>query len=406
MATISTLAGTQSGTDCLDSLYDDLVEVNAEVAAIAAGSGVLVSSNDTTVGYLNGKLVAGEGITLTEGTDGGNETLTISTGKTAIINGDFNIWQRGTTNTGIANIPTYVADRWAAWAAGALQDITFSRQAAALAGFVYCGQVQRTASETNTAAMGISQNLENFNVYPFQGKIVTLSFYAKKGANFSAASDLINIKMSSGTTGNESTATYSNGPATGLTGHVALIDTTQAITSSWVKYSFTTAAVASDAAQIALWISYTPVGTAGADDHFSITGVQLELGSVATDFEYRQFGDELQKCQRYYSKSYLYATAPASATGTGAIQFQTSAVANADHQVLLVATFPVSMRAAATVVSYDIAGASGKATMVAGNNIAATVDQQTDISFRNRATNGAASTSRDLSFQWTASAEL
>jgi len=38
---------------------------------------VKVSSNDTTAGYLNGKLVAGEGIDLTEGSDGGDETLTV-----------------------------------------------------------------------------------------------------------------------------------------------------------------------------------------------------------------------------------------------------------------------------------------------------------------------------------------
>lgn len=37
-----------------------------------------ISSNDTTPGYLNGKLVAGTGATLTEGTDGGNETLTLA----------------------------------------------------------------------------------------------------------------------------------------------------------------------------------------------------------------------------------------------------------------------------------------------------------------------------------------
>jgi len=48
----------------------------------AAGGGtdqsVKVSSNDTTAGFLNGKLVAGSNITLTEGSDGGNETLTIA----------------------------------------------------------------------------------------------------------------------------------------------------------------------------------------------------------------------------------------------------------------------------------------------------------------------------------------
>lgn len=53
------------------------------VAALSAGSGVLVSSNDSTVGYLNGKLV-GSGITLTENNDGSNETLTLSIADDAI----------------------------------------------------------------------------------------------------------------------------------------------------------------------------------------------------------------------------------------------------------------------------------------------------------------------------------
>lgn len=59
--------------------YITTVDSHVEsIAALAAGSGVLISSNDTEVGYLNGKLVAGEGIDLTEGNDGDDETLTIS----------------------------------------------------------------------------------------------------------------------------------------------------------------------------------------------------------------------------------------------------------------------------------------------------------------------------------------
>lgn len=44
---------------------------------------VQVSSNDTTPGYLNGKLVAGAGITFTEGSDGANETLTLAASPTS-----------------------------------------------------------------------------------------------------------------------------------------------------------------------------------------------------------------------------------------------------------------------------------------------------------------------------------
>ena len=43
---------------------------------------------------------------------------------------------------------------------------------------------------------------------------------------------------------------------------------------------------------------------------WQITGVQVELGAVATDFEYRSFAQELALCQRYYQKSYDYARAP------------------------------------------------------------------------------------------------
>ena len=39
--------------------------------------------------------------------------------------------------------------------------------------------------------------------------------------------------------------------------------------------------------------------TAGAST-FDITGVQLEVGTVATDFEHRSIGEELLRCQRYY----------------------------------------------------------------------------------------------------------
>jgi len=52
--------------------------IDDNITTLTVGTGCPVSSNDTTPGYLNGKLLAGEGIDFTEGNDGGDETLTIS----------------------------------------------------------------------------------------------------------------------------------------------------------------------------------------------------------------------------------------------------------------------------------------------------------------------------------------
>lgn len=54
-----------------------MIKIDKAASTSSAGQ-VKISSNDTTAGYLNGKLVAGAGITLTENNDGGDETLTIS----------------------------------------------------------------------------------------------------------------------------------------------------------------------------------------------------------------------------------------------------------------------------------------------------------------------------------------
>jgi len=67
--------------DQLRQVRDELDELhNAPAAAVSGDETVKVSANDSTAGYLNGKLVAGSGVTLTEGNDTGDETLTIAAG--------------------------------------------------------------------------------------------------------------------------------------------------------------------------------------------------------------------------------------------------------------------------------------------------------------------------------------
>ena len=81
------------------------------------------------------------------------------------------------------------------------------------------------------------------------------------------------------------------------------------------------------------------VGTAGAT--WNITGVQLEVGSTATSFDYRPYGTELQLCQRYYETGI---------TGAGS--------RNSDNYGVYAGVFKVTKRANPTV-TYVASGASG-----------------------------------------------
>jgi hypothetical protein len=64
----------------------------------------------------------------------------------------------------------------------------------------------------------------------------------------------------------------------------------------------------------------TNLGVGGAvNDNWSITGVQLEVGNLATSFEHRSYGDELQRCMRYYQE-YTSSTNGLGIAGAGYVE--------------------------------------------------------------------------------------
>jgi len=235
-----------------------------------------------------------------------------------IINGGMDIWQRGTSFTGTTT--AYGADRWRCYRN--TTGSTFSRQASSLTGIQYAQRLQRDVSTTATNSISAIYTAESADSYRFAGQTITLSFYARAGSNFSAASSAMNVNMQTGTGSDQSYGSF--------TGGVNAISTTQVITTSWVRYSFN-ATCQSTITQFAIDLGFTPVGTAGANDYIEITGVQLELGSVASAFK-RSNGaggtiqGELAACQRYfqYFKGGIGLPYPAFTSGTtliyGAIQ--------------------------------------------------------------------------------------
>jgi hypothetical protein len=201
--------------------------------------------------------------------------------------------------------------------------------------------VQRNSGQTLTAAVNYIQTLETMDSVRFAGQTVTFSFYARAGANFSAASSALSVNVYSGT-GTDQNVIYT------MTGGAAVIATTKTLTTTWQRFT-ATGTVSASATQLGFWFAYTPVGTAGVNDYFEVTGVQLELGSVATTFK-RSNGaggtiqGELAACQRYYWRSTADATALYKYFAWGAAASTTV--------VGFLVTNPVVMRATPTVLEY------------------------------------------------------
>lgn len=214
--------------------------------------------------------------------------------KNRLINGNMQIWQRGTSGT--ASGYNFVSvDRWAGGPFSAYQVLSQSASVPN-GGSQYSLKVQRTASQTNTGPIIAMQVIESTNCYDLSGQQVTLSFWAKAGANFSASSSFLNVQVATGTTADQGGVSYYS-----WTGAANPINSGVTLTTTWTKYTLT-GTFGVGVLEAAALLYFTPTGTAGADDSFYITQVQLEVGSQATSFDQRSIGTETALCQRYYYK--------------------------------------------------------------------------------------------------------
>ena len=235
-------------------------------------------------------------LTSTTQQDSGGAVAPFVGAKNFVANGGQEIWQRGTSISVAASTGAYTSDRWQT-VTGANQAITVSRQATSdttnLPNIQYCMRYQRNSGQTGTGQLTVAQSFETASTIPFAGKTVTLSFYARAGANYSATANGLYAILYTGT-GTDQNALV------GYTGNTTNF-TSVTLTTTWQRFTYTLA-VGSTVTEIAPAFGFVPSGTAGANDYYEITGVQLEVGSVATPFS-RAAGTvqgELALCQRYY----------------------------------------------------------------------------------------------------------
>jgi hypothetical protein len=257
-------------------------------------------------------------------------------GKNSVINGALEVWQRG-TSIAFSSSVGYSADRWFIYSVPAS---TVSRQTTSdttnLPNIQYAIRTQRNSGSTSTGQIILSHSLETSNSIPLAGKTVTLSYYARVGSNYSNASSYLAVALNSGTGTNQKVADGYTGSTTVISNGVT------PMTATWTRYSFT-GTVPTNSTELGFAFTMNPSGTAGVNDYFEITGVQLEAQATASAFTTasgNEIGGELALCQRYY-----YRTTPGIVGAQfGAAASVSTTVANA------IGRFPVTMRTRPTAL--------------------------------------------------------
>jgi hypothetical protein len=210
-------------------------------------------------------------------------------GKNAIINGAFNVWQRGTSFT-MTNSTTYCADRWRTYRDGSGATLTVSRQTftpgtAPVAGYetMYFLRFNQSVAGTGGTYSAFTTPIEE--VTSFAGQTITISFWAKADASRTVQ---VAVNQNFGSGGSGGVSTYG---------------TNFTLTTSWVRYS-TTIAVPSISGKTIGTGSYLDVQFLPANNTAQVLdfwGVQAEAGSVATAFQTATgtIQGELAACRRY-----------------------------------------------------------------------------------------------------------
>jgi hypothetical protein len=245
-------------------------------------------------------------------------------------------------STSIAN--SYIFDRFQ-MPTSANQACTVSRQTVSdstnLPNIQYAARIQRNSGQTGTSNLNPSTSVESANSIPFAGKAVTLSFYARAGANYSATSNALPVILVSGIGTDQSVQS-------GLTSQTTVASGTVTLTTSWQRFVIT-GTVGSTATQLAMFWTFTPTGTAGANDWFEITGVQIDVGTYTASSApaFRRSGGTLQgelaAAQRYYWR----------ATANGAFSYFGWAIATGGSGAACIISAPVTFRVAPTSIDYS-----------------------------------------------------
>jgi len=271
-------------------------------------------------------------------------------GKNKIINGDFSVWQRGTSVTG-SGTETYSADRFLWVGDGSGGTRTFSRQTMGYGDianyeYPYFFRFNQSVAGSGASYNYLCQRIENANT--FAGQTVTFSFWAKASASTTLPAIYARQRFGSGGSSETSTTVASS----------------IALTTSWQRftYTFTVPSIAGKTVGTGSYLTmdvYHPINTTFTVDTF---GWQLEAGSNATAFQTATgtIQGELAACQRYYYRE----------GGQNAYQGFTQGLANGATGFQFILNLPVTMRTKPTSLDYSTLACYDGATVLGVSTLA------------------------------------
>ena len=266
-------------------------------------------------------------VTNIENPDGGGVSAKIAdvgggqlSNRNLIINGAMRVAQRATSTTGVTTNGYHSVDRFKV-GMSAMGTYTISQSTDAPDGFSNSLKYEVTTADASPAASDQvaleyrleGQDLQHLNYGSSSAKSLTLSFWVKSDVTGTYSNELMqpdnsfrhysfSYTINSADTWEHKTVTIA-GDASGVIAN----DTGEGLLIKWylgAGSNFTTGTYSTGswkARTLANCVSSSSPNFANTvGNEWYITGVQLEVGSVATTFEHRSYGDELHRCQRYY----------------------------------------------------------------------------------------------------------
>ena len=283
--------------------------------------------------------------------------------RNVIINGAAMVAQRGDTTSGVTG-GGYATDRFQAVmnSSGTLT-ISQDSDAPTGSGFRKCHRLTQTTAQGSLGANDLTTfryNAEGYDVQRFKkgtsdAQEFTVSFWVKSVDQSSypvtyilELRDPVNTRSccKSYTVSASDTWEYKTITFPADTSGQWATDTSKSLEMNWfvaAGSNYTTGTLSTS------WASTVTANrapgltanlSASTSNRFFLTGVQLEVGSQATPFEHRSYGDELKRCQRYYQR---FTTSTSGTHVAMGLQMTSSAAK-------IVLPFPTSMRTRPTAV--------------------------------------------------------